>query len=127
MTLRPVARHAARNLFAAAALLGAAAFVSGPVAAQTPRDTREYLRQFDTDGDGRVSLSEFQNYMSRGFVQMDRNGDGILTADELPRGTRARKTPTLEARLRELSAAFDRQDINNDGYLDAREMAAPPQ
>lgn len=125
--LHPVARRAARNTVTAAALLGAAVFVYGPASAQTPRDTREYLRQFDGDGDGRISLAEFQTYMSRGFVQMDRNGDGILTTDELPRGTRARKVPTLEARLRELSAAFDRQDVNNDGYLDAREMAAPPQ
>ncbi|MBB5207911.1 EF-hand domain-containing protein [Chiayiivirga flava] len=146
---RAVARHAARNTFAAVALLGAAVFVSGAVAAQNPRDTRaaivpnprdtgaanaqnprdtgEYLRLFDTDGDGRVSLVEYQEYLSRGFMRMDRNGDGAITADELPPGTRARKLPTLDGRRRELSAAFDRQDLDNSGYLDAREMAAPPQ
>lgn len=114
-------------MIAAAAFPVVAAFVSGAAFAQAPRDTREYLRLFDTDGDGRVSLAEYQAYLTRGFVAMDRNGDGELTADELPPGTRARKRPTLDARQRELSAAFDRQDLNNDGYLDAREMSAPPQ
>ena len=123
------APHASRRRRLANTTLAvcAAVMMIGSVWAQVPHTTRDYLRQFDSDGDGRVSLAEFQDYMSRGFVQMDRNGDGILTADELPAGTRARKAPTLEARLRELSAAFDRQDLDNDGYLDAREMAAPPQ
>lgn len=101
--------------------------LAGGSVAQTPRDTREYLVLFDADGDGRVSLVEYQDYLSRGFVQLDRNGDGAISADELPPGTRARKLPTLEGRRRELSAAFDRQDLDNSGYLDAREMAAPPQ
>ena len=82
---------------------------------------------FDHNGDGRVALAEYQDYLSRGFVQLDRNGDGVLSAAELPAGTRARKALTLEGRRRELSAAFDRQDRNNDGFLDAGEMAAPPQ
>ena len=116
-----------RHLSAAAALLGAAALVSGLASAQSPRNTHEYLQLFDRDGDGRVALIEYQDYLSRGFVLMDRDGDGILSAAELPAGTRARKAPTLEGRRRELSAAFDRQDLNNDGFLDARELAAPPQ
>ena len=101
--------------------------LAGGSVAQSPRDTGEYLLLFDRDGDGRVSLAEYQDYLSRGFVRMDRNADGILSADELPSGARVRKVPTLEGRRRELSAAFDRQDLNNDGFLDAREMAAPPQ
>ena len=121
-------RLRAAGLRATAIALGASllCLAAGSIA-QAPRDTRDYLRQFDADDDGRVSLREYQNYLTRGFVQMDRNADGILTADELPSGTRARKQPTLDRRQRELSAAFDRQDLNNDGYLDAREMAAPPQ
>lgn len=102
-------------------------FLATGSAAQQPRDTYDYLRLFDRDGDERVALVEYQDYLSRGFLQMDRNGDGVLSADELPAGTRARKLPTLENRRRELSAAFDRQDLDNDGFLDAREMAAPPQ
>jgi Ca2+-binding EF-hand superfamily protein len=86
----------------------------------------EYLNRMDLDGDGRVSLREYQDYLSRGFVQLDRDGDGVLNASELPPGTRSRRAPTLESHLRSLAAVFDRQDANNDAHLDARELAAPP-
>lgn len=85
----------------------------------------EYLVRMDLDGDGRIALREYQDYLSRGFVQMDRDGNGVLDASELPVGTRSRRAPTLESHLRSLAAVFDRQDINNDGHLDARELAAP--
>lgn len=80
----------------------------------------------DSNGDRRVALSEYQDYLSRGFQQMDRDGDGRLSALELAPGTRMRRVPTLENHRRSLAATFDRQDFNNDGFLDARELAAPP-
>jgi hypothetical protein len=91
------------------------------------RSPSEYLVHIDFNSDGRVSLSEYQDYLSRGFQQMDRNGDGKLSSDELPPGTRARRAPTIDAHRRSLAATFDRQDVDNSGYLDARELAAPPQ
>lgn len=95
-------------------------------AAGMVRDPVEYLQRFDIDRDGRIALSEYQDYLSQGFLQMDRNGDGRLSADELPPGTRSRKAPTIDAHRRALSLTFDRQDANRDGFLDARELAAPP-
>jgi hypothetical protein len=96
-------------------------------AAQTLAGTpSEYLLRMDLDGDLRVSLLEYQDYLSRGFQQMDRNGDGRLSADELPAGTRARRAPTIDSHRRALAATFDRQDRNNNGFLDAQELAAPP-
>ncbi|WP_455549890.1 hypothetical protein [Dryocola clanedunensis] len=55
---------------------------------------------------------------------MDRNGDGVLSADELPGG----KGPpiTREQRRQTLIQRFHKQDANGDGYLSARELAAPP-
>jgi hypothetical protein len=105
--------------FAPMLLIGANAAAS---LAGTPA---EYLARMDLDGDGRIALREYQDYLSRGFVQMDRDGNGVLDASELPAGTRSRRAPTLESHLRSLAAVFDRQDINNDGHLDARELAAP--
>jgi hypothetical protein len=86
--------------------------------------TGEYLAKMDADGDGRVSLAEYQDWMSYAFDAMDRNGDGVLTPDELPGG----KGPavTREAHRARLADRFGRQDANGDGFLDARELAAPP-
>lgn len=117
------ARHARNGLLLVALLFAVCMPVGNTVQAQTRFD---YLRRFDSNGDGRVSLQEYQNYMSRGFHAMDRNGDGVLTADELPPGVRVRKAVTLEAHLRSLARMFDQLDVNNDGYLDASELTAPP-
>ncbi|MFL6585468.1 MAG: EF-hand domain-containing protein [Luteimonas sp.] len=87
--------------------------------------TAEYLDHMDIDGDGRVSLAEYQTWMRYGFDRMDRNGDGVLTADELPGGKG--RAVTLAEHMTRLAATFNRQDTNRDGYLDARELAAPPQ
>ncbi|MCW5580268.1 MAG: hypothetical protein KIS72_02870 [Luteimonas sp.] len=92
-------------------------------AAQVTR-TGDYLAKMDADGDGRVSLAEYQDWMSYAFDGMDRNGDGVLTPDELPGGKG--RAVTREAHRARLAERFERQDANGDGYLDARELAAPP-
>lgn len=105
--------------------LGLMLLLASPqVLAQSSR--ADYLRHFDANGDGRVSLREYQDYMSRGFRGMDRNRDGVLAAHELPVGAHWRGPVTLEAHLRSLARTFDLLDVNNDGYLDAVELTAPP-
>lgn len=89
-----------------------------------PATPAAYLRAFDSNGDGKVSVDEYVAYLSRGFKRMDRNGDGILERDELPGG---RGTPiTLREFQANLRRQFHRLDRNHDGYLDARELTAPP-
>ena len=72
-----------------------------------------------------VSLAEYQAWMRYAFDQMDRNGDGVLTPEELPGGKG--RPITLAEHMAKLAAAFNRQDTNRDGFLDTRELAAPPQ
>jgi Ca2+-binding EF-hand superfamily protein len=93
-----------------------------PVAAQSRDD---YLRRVDTDGDGRVSVSEYQFHMSFAFRQMDRNNDQILEPEEqlVPNA----KTLTRAELDASMAAQFHRQDRNRDGYLNATELSAPPQ
>ena len=117
------ARRAPRKM-AALRLIALIALVGGPAQAQSTR--AEYLRWFDTDGDGRVSLSEYQEYMSHGFRAMDLDGDGVLHAGELPPSARVRTATTLQSHHRSLTRMFDRLDINHDGYLDADELTAMP-
>ncbi len=86
--------------------------------------TGEYLARMDADGDGRVSLAEYQAWMSYAFDGMDRDRDGMLSVDELP-GARG-KPITREAHLAQLAARFKRQDADGDGFLSEKELAAPP-
>lgn len=99
---------------------------SWPLAAAAPATPSAYLRLMDRNGDGRVSLHEYRIWMHRGFKHMDRNGDGIIEVSEMPPSRRHRKALTLQRYNRQLAAAFRRQDVNHDGYLDALELAAPP-
>lgn len=106
-----------------AAAFAIACVLAAPAAGQVT-GTADYLSRIDADGDGRVSLDEYVAWMSYAFDGMDRNGDGVLTAEELPGGRGA--AVTREAHRARLAERFRRQDANGDGFLDARELAAPP-
>jgi hypothetical protein len=98
-----------------------------PAVRATPPSTPSiYLRLFDANHDGRVSLVEYQAHMMRGFRAMDRNHDGVIERDEQPPGPRRHGAITLRQYRHNLAVVFHRQDIDHDGYLDARELAAPP-
>ncbi|HJR75120.1 MAG TPA: hypothetical protein VJ806_15960 [Luteimonas sp.] len=87
--------------------------------------TTDYLSRMDADRDGRVSLLEYQDWLSYAFDGMDKNGDGTLSAMEQPGG---RGKPIIRTEHRErLAERFKRQDTNRDGYLSAKELSAPPQ
>ena len=92
-------------------------------AAQVTR-TGDYLAKMDADGDGRVSLAEYQDWLSYAFDGMDRDGDGVLATHELP-GSRGMPVTRIAHRER-LALRFAKQDANRDGFLDTRELAAPP-
>lgn len=115
-------RPAAAPLLAAVALL--AGFVAATSASDLPGTPDDYVMRMDLDGDNRVSLVEFRDYMSRGFRSRDLDGNGILQGAELPDpGARPLR---LADHLERLAEAFARQDRNGDGWLDAAELAAPP-
>ena len=95
-----------------------------PATAQVQR-TSDYLSRMDADGDGRVSLGEYQDWMSYAFDAMDRDRDGVLSPGEQP-GGRGAAVSRSEHRAR-LAERFRKQDGNRDGFLSAKELAAPPQ
>ena len=79
----------------------------------------------DADADGRISMVEYQDWMSYAFDAMDADRDGVLTTAEQP-GGRDKPLTRDEHRAR-LAERFRRQDLNRDGWLSAKELAAPPQ
>ena len=116
-----VAGGRVRRLARVVGLLALAA--SGVAGAQVER-TGDYLSKMDGDGDGRVSRVEYLAWMGYAFEKMDRDGDGVLSPAELPGGKG--KPVTLAQHRQRLVERFARQDANGDGYLDARELSAPP-
>jgi Ca2+-binding EF-hand superfamily protein len=84
----------------------------------------DYLARMDADRDGRISLPEYQDWLSYAFDAMDVDHDGVLAPAEQPGGRG--KPIAREAHRARLAAAFARQDANRDGVLNATELAAPP-
>jgi EF hand len=103
-----------------AAGLAGGVFVSA-ASAQTQAD---FVARMDADGDRRVALAEYTEYMSYAFRRMDADGNGVLESSEqlVPNSKRL----TLGEHHANLAAMFRRQDVDGDGYLSARELAAPP-
>jgi hypothetical protein len=87
--------------------------------------TSDYLARMDGDGDGRIGLSEYLDWMSYAFDARDGNHDAVLSPDELPGGKG--QALTREQHRERLTATFRKQDANRDGFLSAKELAAPPQ
>ncbi|WP_156117258.1 EF-hand domain-containing protein [Xanthomonas sacchari] len=107
--------------------IACALFAAGVANAQAQAidSTTSYLQRMDRDGDGRVSLDEYLAWMRYAFDARDLDHDGVLSPAELPGG---RGPPITRAQhLATLTARFRKQDTNGDGYLSARELAAPPQ
>lgn len=120
-----------------ALLLGTSA--SGiALAADTPTTPAQRPAKLDTNGDGVIDRSEAaaNPRLAAKFDELDKNKDGKLSRDELPRWKHGRRGQGGErwAKLdvnkdgrisREeakadprLAARFDQLDLNKDGYLD---------
>lgn len=77
------------------------------------------VKQWDADGDGALSVSEFGG-SATAFAQLDRDGDGALRAGELDAGLARAQ---FQRRAQALAdAAMRLHDSDNDGALTAAEF-----
>ena len=107
-----------RRVFCIALLLA-----SGSAWAQVA-DTGTYRQRLAPDGDGKLIVEDYVEWMMYSFDLMDRNGDGVLSSDELPGGKG--KPITREQQRQTIVERFHKQDANKDGFLSAKELSAPP-
>ena len=112
------------RLYASILLLASTA---APAQSELARTSSDYLARMDGNRDGRVSLREYQDFLSHGFFALDSNRDGKVDKAELGARSGHRKTPiTIADHEASLARTFARQDANGDAFLDQREIAAPP-
>jgi len=50
------------------------------------RMARRLIERFDTDGDGALTKAEIESRQKKMFALLDRNDDGKIVKDEMPRG-----------------------------------------
>ena len=92
------------------------------IATELPFDQVLDLAHMDTDRDGRLSLTEYQNGLYD-FDAMDRDHDQVLSLDEFPGAPKPMTRNELHAQL---AKVFRVKDLDSDGYLNAKELATQP-
>lgn len=96
-----------------------------PVMAQergdAPRGPRFDFAQVDTNGDGQITQEELDAHAAARFAEADNDGNGTLSTEELIARLQARDTDRLQ---RGAERMIERMDENDDGVLSAEEMAA---
>ena len=102
----------------------------------TTEDIQAIKRVCDLDEDGTISFCEFLEMMAEFeynkdqselglkamFKAFDRNGDGILSKDEIKRAWKMFINPDEESAENEVNECIERCDINGDGYISYEEF-----
>ncbi len=77
---------------------------------------KEFMKQADTDGDGKVSEEEIKAVKEAKFKEADTNGDGTLSQAELETMKDTRKQAQKDKR-------FAMLDSNGDGQISKEELS----
>lgn len=100
-----------------AAALSVAPALGWAVESESFSEPSPFIEQFDADGDGLVSVSEFPGDEMM-FSGLDVDDSGYIDADEAPQGPPPHGGPDSETMLSEF-------DIDGDGLLSADEFPGP--
>lgn len=97
----------------------ALAAAGGAAVAQQPQDRpAPRVQRADSDGDGRISQTEFVGRRVDRLTAADADRDGSVTREEMQAAGRARMAQRADAR-------FTRLDANGDGSISRAEFDAP--
>lgn len=96
----------------------------GPRDHMGPPSPDKLLERFDANKDGQLQAAELPERMQEHIGDIDKNGDAIVSKDELTahfEAMRAEHRAKFEARAKE---RFDKKDANHDGMLEQSEVDA---
>lgn len=77
----------------------------------------KFMRFFDSNQDGTVTLEEFNQASAERFARMDADGDGNMTRDEFRDYVKSRRAERKQAK-------FQRMDSDGDGSVSQAEYVA---
>lgn len=102
--------------FIPAIVLSAVAITGTSVLAAGPKDREPVsFEELDANGDGQVTQEEMQAQRSQRFTNADTDRDGQLSVEEV-QAARQQRTNDRVAKM------FEKHDANNDGYLSEDEL-----
>ena len=105
--------------FMSAIVLSAVA-ITGTTALAKGQGDREPVtfQQLDANGDGQVTKEEMQAYRTQRFTNADTNGDGQLSVEEMQAAAQKKANDRV-------TKMFEKHDANSDGYLSEDELPKP--
>ena len=113
-------------LFLAVPALAAPDTQQAPPAASKPAHATRGVMRYDANGDGAVDHTEWNAGQEARFKQLDANGDGKLSQDELfaRTPTSAGNAAPTDRQVQRRSAYFRRLDTDKDGFVSKEEFMA---
>lgn len=79
-----------------------------------PHGPRFDFDEVDSNGDGQLTPDELMAHHKARFQRFDTNGDGLVSADEMRSVMRTEANAKIDARITKM---MERQDANKDGFI----------
>lgn len=103
----------------ALSIVAGGAFAAGNGSGPGKHRPQHSFEELDANGDGKITQDEMAAHMQARFAERDANGDGQLSEDELRSFMQDKANKKIEKRI---SHMMKRHDANDDGQLAMEEM-----